>query len=89
MSKPFLQQGPFRIETHPLAFDAEFLGPLGNKTVGGSMRLEVDGEGICLRRKSGAEFSKMRWAELRELTNNIRDKGRFSYYGLCNSFFGT
>lgn len=68
------------INTTSQVFEARFVGPAGNK--GWPMILEVDSNGLRLKtKKNGTVFSNLKWGEMRELQNQLREKGWFAYYG--------
>jgi len=78
-----------KIDIEPLSFEVEQLGPLGNKTITPPVKLEVNSQGMSLayakKNKQPVTFSSVDWGALRELKNDLRKNGRFSYYGIFRS----
>ena len=75
MLSDFLKQETVSVKTLPLTFEANSSKQL----------LDVDTEGFRLRTKKGKEVSNIKWGELRELNNQIREKGYFVFWGVIKA----
>lgn len=79
MSSLLLNREVVNVDIEPASFDAFSLNPFGMKV--SKFTLELDRDGLKLVNKKGKVISTAAWYELEELKNEIREKGRFSYFG--------
>ena len=77
--------GPIDLEIEPVSYEAYLLNAFGHRVAKRS--LNVNREGFSLTDKKGRTVSTVVWQELGEFKNEVREKGRFSYFGTVNNGF--
>jgi hypothetical protein len=80
-----LKTGPIDLEIEPVSFEAYLLNGFGQRV--SKRSLKVNREGFSLVTKKGRTVSTVVWQELGEFKNEVREKGRFSYFGTVNNGF--
>lgn len=79
MSNLQLNRDLTTVDIEPAAFSAHSLNPFGMRV--GKLSLELDSNGFRLLNRKGKLISTVLWIELEKFTNEVREKGRFSFHG--------